>query len=180
MWQNHLMARGPELSLGIAEGRSGSYQFSIQLHPSFSLLLLGQPSYFLWKAKGRGRGELQELQYQIHDIKYTVCTCFQGSASNHILMPLPCFHTLLWEHLPASDKRKLQAGICKCTECGSCSIPPGINRISISSTNGGLANGGFLWDTSLSELPILLGLLEDRGALAKLHFQHLSKPAKLV
>lgn len=172
------MARGLELSLWTAETKSGRYQFRTQLHPSFSLLLLGLPRYFLWK--GRGREELQELQYQIHDIKYTLHLLSELFASNHILMPLPCFHAPLCEHLPASDKRKLQAGICKCTECGSCSVPPGINGISISSANGGLANGGFLWDMSLSELPILLGLLEDGGALAKLQFQHLSNPAKLV
>lgn len=62
-------------------------------------------------------------------------------ASNHISMHLPCFHS---RHAPfctnllASDNNsKLQVGICKCTRCGSCTAPTGINGVSTGSANGG-------------------------------------------
>lgn len=142
IWQIHLMATGPELSLWLAEGRLGRYQFIAKLHPCFPLLLLGQPKLFLWKDEKEGCGgakavSISNTRHEIHSRLYLLSGVF---ASNHVLMHLPCFHS--WhvpfcKHLLASGKSKLRAGICKCTECGSCSTPTGINGISTSSANGG-------------------------------------------
>lgn len=183
MWQNHLMARGPELSLWIAEGRSGRYQFSIQLHPSFSLLLLGQQRYFLRKGGKERQGgatgvSISNTWHKIHSCLYLLSGLI---ASNHILMPLPCFHAPFCGHLLASDKRKLQAGICKCTECWSCSIPHGINGISSSSANGGEQPRMIPLRHELVWITYPVRTLGGQRSFGKATLlTSLSKPAKLV
>lgn len=93
-----------------------------------------------WKSKGIKKKKVslsniwQETKVHLH--------LFSGLfASNHVSMYLPCFHAchapFCRNPLASESNSKLQAGICKCTRCGSCTAPTGINGVSTGSANGG-------------------------------------------
>lgn len=111
-------------------------------YPATSMLLsFGQPKFFLQKDEKEGEGESKQFQYQVHKVKYTLSVlAFRALCKKPCLDASPSLslrHAPFCKHLVASDKSKLQAGTGKCTKCGSCSAPPGINGISTSSANGG-------------------------------------------